>query len=254
LGIKPYQQIPIAECGEPFAPISTQMFAVEFPHPYEMLSAPYGEASPYFLRQSVLKKLIEAQDRLQSTHPGWRIQIFDAYRPLAVQQFMVDYTFKQIVNAQGLDAAQLTQTQRQAILRQVYQFWAQPSSDPKTPPPHSTGAAVDITLIDADGIVVDMGSPIDEVSPRSHPDYYATGQDSSSEGDRPLFHSHRQLLYQTMIKSGFRRHPMEWWHFSWGDQLWAWWIRQEQPGSEQVARYGRVDLTALGLHSLSAVG
>jgi len=25
-----------------------------------------------------------------------------------------------------------------------------------------------------------------------------------------------------MTKFGFAQHPNEWWHFSYGDQLWAW--------------------------------
>jgi D-alanyl-D-alanine dipeptidase len=37
-----------------------------------------------------------------------------------------------------------------------------------------------------------------------------------------------------MGEAGFAQHPGEWWHFSWGDQLWAW--RTQQPG----AVYGRV--------------
>jgi D-alanyl-D-alanine dipeptidase len=36
-----------------------------------------------------------------------------------------------------------------------------------------------------------------------------------------------------MEVAGFAQHPNEWWHFSHGDQLWAW--RQQQP----IAHYGR---------------
>jgi D-alanyl-D-alanine dipeptidase len=98
--MKPYQTIPILECGEPLVPIPLEQFAVEAPHPYEKLGAPYTEASPYYLRQSVLRALITAQSQLQQQYRGWRIQIFDAYRPVAVQQFMVDHTFSEVVQAQ----------------------------------------------------------------------------------------------------------------------------------------------------------
>src|SRR4028119_1796222 len=126
MAIKPYHQIPILDCGEPLVPIPMERFAVEWPHPYEKLGAPYGERSPYYLRQSVLDSLTEADNKLQHHSPGWRIQIFDSYRPVEVQQFMVDYTFASVVQAQGLNF-ELADTQRQAIWEQVYQIWAVPS-------------------------------------------------------------------------------------------------------------------------------
>ncbi|MGB7057748.1 MAG: D-alanyl-D-alanine dipeptidase, partial [Geitlerinemataceae cyanobacterium] len=113
--MKPYQQISIAECGEPLVPIPLNLFAVESPHPYEKLGAPYGDRSPFFLRQGVLNCLLDAQIHLQQHQPGWRIQIFDAYRPVEVQQYMVDYTFKELVTAEGLSPDKLTPTQRQAF-------------------------------------------------------------------------------------------------------------------------------------------
>ena len=32
-----------------------------------------------------------------------------------------------------------------------------------------------------------------------------------------------------MTKFGFAQHPNEWWHFSYGDQLWAWKIKSKCP-------------------------
>ena len=43
-----------------------------------------------------------------------------------------------------------------------------------------------------------------------------------------------------MFAAGFQRHPNEWWHFSLGDQMWAWLSNQENPTHLVVARYGRV--------------
>ena len=233
--MKPYQQIPILECGEPLEPIPLEQFAVVSPHPYAKLGAPYGERSPYYLRQSVLTALIEAQSHLQQRHPGWQIQIFDAYRPVEVQQYMVNYTFTEVVQAQGL-TCQLPDAQRQAIWSQVYQIWAVPSFDPATPPPHSTGAAVDVMLLDATGKTVDMGSAIDELSTRSHPDYFAT----SPQPIEQQYHANRELLQDIMSAAGFRRHPVEWWHFSLGDQIWAWLCNQENSVDLVAARYSRV--------------
>jgi zinc D-Ala-D-Ala dipeptidase len=239
--MKPYQLVTIQECDEPLVEISCCHFARETPHPYLKLSAPYGERSPYYLRQGVLEKLLLAQIALRRVQPDWNIQIFDAYRPIAVQQYMVSHTFEQLLQAQNLIDASLSPEQRQALLQEVYQFWAEPSLDPATPPPHSTGAAVDVTLVDAAGVPVEMGSPIDEMSPRSYPDHYAA---LKSEPDR-IFHQNRLLLRQSMAWAGFEQHPNEWWHFSYGDQLWAWLVGQRQvsqkPINQPIARYGNPD-------------
>lgn len=234
--MKPYRQIPIVECGEPLCPIPPTWFARVQPHPYEQLGAPYGDRSPFYLRETVLHRLNQAQMALQEQCPGWQLQIFDAYRPITVQQFMVDYTFQTQVKARGLAVATLTAAQRQAILATVYEFWAVPSPDPATPPPHSTGAAVDLTLLDDQGRVVDMGSAIDEISPRSYPDYFA----SSDRPSEQIYHQHRQILSKVMRGAGFQQHPHEWWHFSWGDQLWAWLTNQSNPSTTAIARYGAI--------------
>ncbi|MBE9125316.1 MULTISPECIES: M15 family metallopeptidase [unclassified Coleofasciculus] len=233
--MKPYHQIPIRECGESLVPIPLPQFAIELPHPYQKLGAPYGKISPYYLRQSVLEALIAAQTQLQQQSPGWRIEIFDAYRPIAVQQFMVDHTFSEVVRARNLNLSTLSDNQRDALWQEVYQLWALPSTNPMTPPPHSTGAAVDITLVNATGQTLDMGSAIDELSPRSHPDYYA------NQPEKP-YHYYRQLLQAVMESVGFRRHPGEWWHFCLGDQMWAWLCHQENPTQTFTACYGRISL------------
>lgn len=227
--MKPYQKIPIQECGEALVAIPLEHFSVVSPHPYEKLGAPYGQFSPYFLRQTVADKLLQAQIGLQACKPNWRLQIFDAYRPVSVQQFMVDYTFVQVAEAEGLDPENLGEVERSRIQTQVLNFWAVPSPNPDTPPPHSTGAAVDLTLVDGDGQMVDMGSKIDEISPQSYPNHFA----SSSESSAQHYHQNRQLLHSVMSAAGFFQHPNEWWHFSFGDQLWAY-----QKGNGAIARYG----------------
>ena len=217
--LKPYRYLPICECGEPLIPIPADRLCLIDPHPYARLGAPYAAHSPFSLRYSVVQKLLQAQDYLQQLHPGWRLQIRDAYRPNAVQAFMVRHTYQAL-------AATQPEADPATLLAQVYQIWAVPSDDPATPPPHSTGAAVDVTLLDAGGQPVDMGAPLDEVSPRSWPDYYPP--------ESP-YGRHRRLLHEVMRQAGFVRHPQEWWHFSWGDQLWAW------VTGAPAALYGRVE-------------
>ena len=236
--MKPYQAIPIRDCGEPLVAIPGDRLGLVQPHVYQVLGAPYGKQSPYYLRSGVLGALLQAQGMLQQNRPGWRIQVFDAFRPLAVQQFMVEHTFLEQVQARGWVATALTTAQREAVMAEVMQFWAVPSDDPATPPPHSTGAALDVTLIDHAGAVVEMGSPIDEVSARSHPNHFAPSPSPAEQG----FHRHRTLLNQVMESAGFRRHPNEWWHFSRGDQLWAWQRRQETGDHNFLAHYGRASV------------
>lgn len=235
--MKPYQEIPIAECSEPLVPIPSEHFAFEQPHPYQELGAPYHNSkadSPYYLREGVIESLMVAKTRLQQNHPTWKILIFDAYRPVEVQQFMVDYTFAEMAKSQGGEFP-VGEDKRQLILEKVYQFWAVPSLDLAAPPPHSTGAALDITLVDENDRKIEMGSPIDEISERSYPDYFA----SSNQPPEQQYHRHRQILKDVMLAAGFQQHPYEWWHFSLGDQMWAW-LTNQQPGDSQViARYGR---------------
>ena len=229
--MKPYQKIPILECGEPLLEVPL-IFPRTCPHPYVALGAPYGDRSPFYLRQGVIERLGHAQTKLEQLHTGWRIKIFDAYRPIPVQQFMVQYAFEQEAQAQGVDLQTLSETEQEALMAGVYQFWAAPSPDPATPPPHSTGGALDVTLVDELDQEIDMGSPIDEISDRSYPDYFAVVD--------PKVHHHRQSLKQVMVDAGFKQHLNEWWHFSYGDQMWVWFSQQDREAASSPAIYGRV--------------
>jgi hypothetical protein len=95
--VKPYHQIPIKDCGERLIAIPTNSLSLEIPHPYIKLGAEYGNKSPYYLRQGVVQALLEAQFLLEKRYPGWKIKVYDAYRPVGVQQYMVNYTFNSLV-------------------------------------------------------------------------------------------------------------------------------------------------------------
>ncbi len=223
-----YRDMPICECGEPLVALLPSLSRID-PHPYASLGAPYGDASPFMLRSGVLVRLLAAQQQLERERPDLRLQIFDAYRPVAVQQFMVEWTFGQLAREAGLVQSSLTAEQRAQLYAKVHQFWAVPSLDPSRPPPHSTGAAVDLTLVTVGGDAIEMGGAIDEISGRSYPEHYAH---SETTGER-AYHEHRALLRGAMESAGFNQHLREWWHFSFGDQMWA--LYQGQA----TARYGR---------------
>lgn len=229
---RPWSAIPIEERQEPLLEIPSVLLRLE-PHPYQVLGAPYGAgASPFRLRQGVVARLLSAQAALEQRAPGLRLAIFDGWRPVAVQAFMVDHTVASTCQERGVDPGQPSPA-RWAIELEVARFWAPPSLDPATPPPHSTGAAVDLTLADAQGLPMDLGSPIDAIGAVSEPEHFAGAAASDLDGEAALWHGRRQLLLEVMDSAGFCRHPNEWWHFSHGDQLWAW------LSGADVACYGR---------------
>lgn len=78
---------------------------------------------------------------------------------------------------------------------------------------HQTGAAIDLTICDADtGIELDMGTPMNSCVPMSRT--YADGLSGEQQ-------QNRNLLVNTMQSVGFINYPSEWWHYSFGDRLWA---------------------------------
>lgn len=236
--MNPYLSIPIEECNDPLVAIPAGPFAFTRPHPYALFGAPYGNASPWMLRRQVLAALLQAADALDARRPGWRLKLFDAWRPVPVQAFMVWREFGLQAARAGRslescrDPAELQARNPElyaALAATVFEFWGIPSDDPRTPPPHSTGAAIDLTLQDAAGREVDMGCPIDETTARAYPDHYAAATSPETRG----FHEQRTLLHEVMTSAGFNRHGNEWWHFSLGDQMWAW------ARGERAAIFGR---------------
>lgn len=234
MALRPWSPIPIVDGGEPLRPIPPRLHCL-VPHPYASLGAPYGTGvCPFRLRQGVIERLLVAQGRLQETEPSWRLAIFDAWRPVAVQRFMVSHATAAACRERGLDPEGSGPAWEQ-VQREVAQFWAPPSENPATPPPHSTGAAVDLTLARAGGAPLDMGGEIDAIGAISHPHHHAEAAAADPSGEAACWHGRRLLLAEVMGGAGFAQHPGEWWHFSYGDQLWAW-----RTGHPQ-ALYGRVE-------------
>ena len=129
---------------------------------------------------------------------------------------MVDHSIVELCRERGVEVRSGHAFER--VVADVGRFWATPSRDPATPPPHSTGAAVDLTLSSSDGTPLAMGGEIDAIGAVSEPQHYAGWEDSEAR----RWHQRRQLLAEVMGSAGFAQHPNEWWHYSFGDQLWAW--------------------------------
>jgi len=81
---------------------------------------------------------------------------------------------------------------------------------------HSYGMALDLTLVDADGVELDMGTGFDDMTELSHPaleeGFVLAGQLSEQQL------ANRRLLREAMLQAGFLGINTEWWHFDCGDR------------------------------------
>lgn len=126
---------------------------------------------------------------------GYRIKVFDAYRPAcAVKQFVLWGIEDQDIRMKPYFYPDL---QKQDLFAEGY--IAKLSS-------HSRGSTIDLTLLDMKtGKEVDMGSPFDLFSEKSHPDY---------KGITDEQYENRMLLQHVMVRNGFVPIDCEWWHFT----------------------------------------
>ncbi|MBO7689819.1 MAG: M15 family metallopeptidase [Clostridia bacterium] len=131
----------------------------------------------------------------QAMVSGYRLKIFDAYRPAnAVRHFV-------LWGIEDLDLRMkpffYPDLEKAELFEQGY--IASMSS-------HSRGSTVDLTLLDmATGKELDMGSPFDYFSELSHPD---------SKDVTPEQHRNRMFLQDLMVRNGFEPIDCEWWHFT----------------------------------------
>ena len=164
-----------------------------------------------FLRQTLALKLYKVDHDLRRL--GLRLLIQEGYRPISVQRFVQEVSVRKGLMKEYPDigGAELQQ--------QIQKFAASANGDPQTsPPPHLTGGAVDLTLVYAEsGEQVDMGKAGGLYS-TAFPDALEV-MDPGKFEDAKRF---RRLLFWLASKQGLVVNPTEWWHLSWGDQMWAW--------------------------------
>ena len=215
--MKIWNKIPIKDNGEKLIAIPTCLKSLD-PHPYSHLGAPYKDkTSIWKLREEVVNRLVKVHDYLISKS-SFNLLIYDSWRPLEVQEFMFKRAFLLECEKSDIDISFENIKSYPSILKKVEKFWAYPSYDTRCPPPHSTGGALDVCLSDNEGNLVEMGSMVDQMDETSNPFFYANIKDEEAI----IWNSRRNLLREIMTKFGFAQHPNEWWHFSFGDQLWAW--------------------------------
>ncbi|MCQ9204425.1 MAG: D-Ala-D-Ala dipeptidase [Prochlorococcus marinus CUG1436] len=215
--MKIWNKIPIKDNGEKLIVIPSCLKFLD-PHPYSHLGAPYKDkTSIWKLREEVVNRLVQVHDYLISKS-SFNLLIYDSWRPLEVQEFMFKRAILLECEKADIDISFENIKSYPSILKKVEKFWAYPSYDTKCPPPHSTGGALDVCLSDKDGNLVEMGSMVDQMDETSNPYFYANIKNEEAI----IWNSRRNLLREIMTKFGFAQHPNEWWHFSYGDQLWAW--------------------------------
>ncbi|WP_288258811.1 M15 family metallopeptidase [uncultured Prochlorococcus sp.] len=215
--MKVWNKIPIKDNGDKLIVIPSCLKFLD-PHPYFNLGAPYKDKNFIWkLREEVVNRLVKVNDHLISKS-SFNLLIYDSWRPLEVQEFMFKRAFLLECEKSDIDISFENIKSYPSILKKVEKFWAYPSYDARFPPPHSTGGALDVCLSDKEGNLIEMGSMVDQMDETSNPYFYANIKNEEAI----IWNSRRNLLREIMTKFGFVQHPNEWWHFSYGDQLWAW--------------------------------
>lgn len=142
-----------------------------------------------YLQKDVAARLAKVQQALSKQKPGYRLLVFDALRPVSVQEKM----WKALDTIVPVERAKFV-------------------SNPKNRSLHNFGAAVDISIVDARGQLLDMGAGFDDIRKIAYPcledSFFRVGQLS------PLQLSNRLLLRNLMKSQGFRQLPTEWWHYN----------------------------------------
>lgn len=138
------------------------------------LKAKVYDCPECFLRLKTVRALIEANEKFKNK--GYRIKIFDCYRPLDIQKKMW------------------------AIVSNP-EYVANPAKGSI----HNRGGAVDITLVDSTGTELNMGTSFDFFGIEASHNYPKFSKEIKAN---------RKLLKRIMIKSQFNSFDSEWWHYN----------------------------------------
>lgn len=138
--------------------------------PYKGGPALYPAGYKTYLRESTIEKLKKAQSSLPS---GYSLYIWDGYRTDEVQEKLRQFSSNGGYVSQGISR-------------------------------HQRGSTVDVTIIDKNGNLLDMGSVLDEFDTPANRDY--SGLNAQQKANR-------KILDNAMIGAGFSTIPSEWWHF-----------------------------------------
>lgn len=156
-----------------------------------------------YCREKVVVMLSTAVKSLPS---GLCLLVWDSYRPYLVQQALYDEYHHRIHN-------QNPSWSTDVVSQEAQKYVSLPSTDPLRPSPHLTGGAIDLTICEEDGTLLDMGTNFDHFGSESSTNFY-------EKTSLPIKWN-RRLLHLVMTDNGFTNYPEEWWHFDYGNQFWA---------------------------------
>jgi D-alanyl-D-alanine dipeptidase len=212
-----FEYIPIRECGDPLVDLRTFPLLLECRYFMQGISPSPG----LYARLEVARKLTRVQSSLG---PNFRLKIWDPWRPRAVQHAIYQRYWSQ------LRAEQPSWTEER-LREQVGTFVTFPG-DPHRIPPHATGGAVDLTLANVEGNDLDMGTEFDHFGVEAASLFY------EHDHANPVIRRNRRLLRDAMEAEDFRIDDDEWWHFDYGNQLWA------RHGGHSFAIYDEISTVA----------
>ena len=155
------------------------VFDMKYATPDNFLKQAVYDCGECYLRKSTAKALVKANEEFKSL--GYRIKLFDCYRPLSVQKKMWK------------------------ILPGTH-YVANPAKGSK----HNRGAAVDLTLVDAQGKELDMGTPFDFFGKKAH-------HTCTTFPKKVL--ENRKLLKGVLNKYNFKSIFSEWWHYEYRPEM-----------------------------------
>lgn len=213
--ISELNRIRIHDNGEPLVDALARIEHVDI-HPDRK---DYPQTNPYRFhgRLSVVEMLARAQRALPK---GCHLRLWGIYRSLEEQIEIYEKIYAQYQKEHP-------EWPKNILRRQTNHFVHPP--DIKTPPGHSTGGAVDLSLAGEDGEAFDMTSPFDPQSDERRKVAATFAPLLSAEARH-----NRTTLINAMSSSGFSNYGGEWWHWSYGDSCWAWRLKR------RVALYGPV--------------
>ncbi len=161
------------------------------------------------MRVSVYEKLCLAQNTLPT---GIKFRIYEAYRSLSLQQKLFSERKDQLSLLYPEWNDEKLHKEVCKMVSPVLNF-----DGTKNTPPHSTGGAIDVYLINSGGSLIDMG-------------IYPGDWMQDNDGSISLTHSpaiseevqaNRKIMSEALEKAGFVNYPGEYWHWSYGDKYWA---------------------------------
>ncbi len=140
----------------------------------------YDDLREAYLHPDAISPLLKAQQLLQQAHPDYHLMIFDAARPMYIQQQM-------------WDVVKGTRQQN---------YVSNPAHGGGL---HNYGLAVDVSIANTQGDTIPMGTIVDHLGREAHTDFTAISAEALQN---------RRLLIRVMREAGFRSLPSEWWHFN----------------------------------------